>query len=166
MKCFLDSDGLLADFEDHCVARFGFRPSEVSVGTLWAKIHEDAAGFWSSIPPFPGAETIVDLARPYGATVLTGCPYDPNDHKNICPIADKYKRLWIEKQFGPNIPVITCFTRSKPRYMENPGDLLVDDNLGNIEKWERAGGVGLLAATTEQTIVDLRRKIKECEHAV
>ena len=41
---------------------------------------------------------------------------------------------------GPDVPVITCLAREKPRYAA-PGHVLVDDRETAREGWERNGGI-------------------------
>ena len=55
------------------------------------------------------------------------------------------------------------FTRQKENYATNPIDgspnILVDDKPSNIEKWEKAGGIGFLYQANQDSYADLVKNI-------
>jgi hypothetical protein len=160
VKIFLDNDGVLADFDGHCIALFGKSPRELGDVELWRLVNQDASAFWSGIPVMPRAQELIDIARPHGLTILTGCPYDVTDNTRICPIAQAHKPSWIEQHFGPGIPVITCFSRDKPLHMSAPRDILVDDFIVNIKRWQAAGGKTVWYQNADQAIARLKEKLE------
>lgn len=159
---FLDCDGVLGNFDGHCVALFGKTPGELGEIELWRLVQQDSAAFWLTMPVMPGAHELMEMAKPFNRTVLTGCPYDTADRERICQFAEVQKPEWIEKNFGPGIPVITCFSKHKPKHMIAPKDILVDDFIANIKRWQKAGGRTVWYRSAEQAIEDLRNRL---EHA-
>lgn len=129
---FQDLDGCLADFDGHVLACFGHDPRAVSDDELWQRIDAEPT-FWLDLPLLPDANALWEIVAPYSPTILTGCP------KSNFDIAARDKSMWFAKHFGNN-PVVTCRARDKPSYMRSPGDVLIDDFIANIKRWERAEG--------------------------
>jgi hypothetical protein len=138
MKIFLDNDGVLANFDKHVLDLFGKTPRELGDEKLWEHVNENPNYFWSTIPPMPYAHElwnfVVSTNIPF--CVLTGCP------KSHYEIAAEHKPLWIKNHFGET-EVITCLSKNKPLHMENPGDILIDDFVANVRRWEKAGGIAI-----------------------
>ena len=149
---FLDVDGVLADFDAHAAALFGASPRELGDDRLWQLV-EGLADFWTGIPLKAGAMDIWDVAKDQDPTFLTGCPRTGYDR------AAAHKREWLRRHFG-DVPVITCFSRDKARHLKAPGDILVDDRIVNIKRWEKAGGRGIRYRDARQTVRDLREALR------
>lgn len=144
---FLDCDGVLAAFDEHVQALFGFLPNEVPDDTLWREVNA-RDDFWLTIPVKDGAETLWKAATPFAPTILTGCPKSDFDR------AAAHKREWIARHFGA-VPVITCRSKDKQTHMKAAGDVLVDDRIYIIKNWRKAGGRGILHLHTNRTVGDL-----------
>ena len=152
LHLFLDVDGVLADFDAHVAAMFEASPRELGDDRLWPLV-EGLAEFWTSIPLKAGAMDIWAVARKHDPIFLTGCPRTGFDR------AAAHKREWLRRHFG-EVPVITCFSRDKARHLKAPGDILVDDRIANIKRWEKAGGRGIWYRDAEQTVRDLRQALR------
>ena len=124
---------------------------------LWRRVAAHPT-FWLDMPLAPGARDFWEEVRHHHPTFLTGCP-----RSDYTRAAD-HKRRWIERHF-PGAPVITCLSRDKPAAMTAPGDVLVDDFVANIRRWERAGGVGVLFRGFPQALRAVRRLMGEAETA-
>jgi hypothetical protein len=160
MKVFLDCDGVLGGFDGHCLSLFGKTADELGAVELWRLVYQDAAAFWLGIPVLPGAAELVQYARQHDGTILTGCPYNPDDENQICQFAALYKPQWIEQNFGAGIPVITCFSRDKPKFMESTANILVDHFALNNRRWKKAGGRAILYKNADQALADLKLEIE------
>lgn len=158
IRIALDCDGVIFDFNGHCEDRFGAHPHHLTFthedgvilkgdAALWSHVN-GCPDFWLDMPKFEHADELVEMARPYGVQFLTGCPVNGYDR------ADAEKRIKLAKLW-PGIPVITCRSKDKPIYMQQPGDILVDDFVRNIKKWTAAGGVAIHFKTFEQAARDL-----------
>jgi hypothetical protein len=137
---FLDSDGVLAAFDEHVYAQWGKTCRELGDAELWARV-EDYPNFWLDMPVKDEAYDLFDLVLPFKPTILTGCPATGYDR------AAAHKVEWYAKHFGSKygyeIPVITCRSKDKALHMKAPGDVLVDDFFVNIKRWRAAGGKGV-----------------------
>lgn len=151
----LDKDGVLGDFSGLCQTLFGFLPGTVSEQVLWDTIEEHVVGkgrpFWTEIPLMPRAHEIMDIARPYGVRILTGCP----KRETLYDIACRDKREWGATNF-PGVSVATCLARQKAAYMEEQGDILVDDFFSNCRRWSKEGGYAVQYHKPDQAVTDLR----------
>jgi hypothetical protein len=153
VNVFLDLDGVLGAFDEHVEALWGAGPRELGDVKLWELVSGHPP-FWIDSPLKPGAQELFDVAAPYNPTILTGCPTTGFDH------AVEQKRLWIDKHFGTHVPVIACLSRDKPLHMTQPKDILVDDFIVNIKRWQKAGGTTVWYQTADQAIADLKRKLE------
>lgn len=143
---FLDSDGVMADFERGFWEQFGLQFHNTSAAKAWSLIRK-TPDFYAKLPLMAGAEDIWHALRGKKVTVLTGCPSSGFDD------AAAAKRQWWEKNFGPQVHVITCLSKDKYLHMRQPGDILIDDHVKNIDAWERANGVGFLHQNSDLTVV-------------
>lgn len=150
----LDADGVIVAFNQHIKAISGNYPQELGDVALWAVI-EQHPEFWLDTPLFDHAHELVDLCRPYGVRFVTGCPADPVAHEK----ASLQKKQKLGEAFG--IPVVTCRAKDKALYMQEPGDILVDDFIRNIKRWEKAGGRAVYFRSYEQALVDLKNALAE-----
>lgn len=168
---FLDNDGVLAAFDEHCEALFGAGPRGLVYdcpdrgplkgdAALWAHVgtrHD----FWETIPVKEGAFDLVRAALPHSPSILTGCPRDGYD------LAAAHKVQWVRKMIaeplGVKIPVITCLSRDKPLHLKAPGDILVDDFIVNIKRWQKAGGTTVWYQNPADGLESFKRKLERAE---
>lgn len=139
----LDMDGPFYNLEGHFLACFGLTCDEAAAkGSIWDYLHQ-VPEFFSTMPLQPGAREFFDGIAHLDPTFLTCCPADGYDH------VARQKRMSIRRDFG-NYPVLPVCGHLKPGYfqvkqhfMQNPGDILIDDYRKNCEAWEAAGGVAI-----------------------
>jgi len=157
---FFDNDGVLAAFDEYVEELWGAGPRELGDEELWRRV-EETPTFWSHMPVKDRAHELFEVGLPYGPTILTGCPRTGFER------AAAHKPEWIDQHFGQRyglkIPVITCLSRDKPLHMKNPKDILVDDFIVNIKRWQKAGGRTVWYRDVDQSIEDLKRKIERAE---
>ena len=157
MQLFLDKDGVLADFEKHCITLFGKHPKDLGDTELWRLVNQDRETFWSTMPVKDRAYDLVFDITEHDPIVLTGCPRNGDIHHEICPVASSHKKEWVKKNFG--LETITCFAREKPMHMTSLSDVLVDDTYRNVKKWREAGGKAVWYQDYDQAIADLKKYI-------
>lgn len=140
-RLFLDMDGVFADFDGGYEQRFGHWPWEVDDATMWATIATVKDTFFRELPVCAGAvEFYDDLSDAgYEPIFLTACP-----ESNFASVAGQ-KKAWIKEHVSSNVLVIPVMHgKNKRHYLQNPGDILIDDFPRNIERWQEAGGQGWL----------------------
>jgi hypothetical protein len=117
---FLDSDGLIFDFNTHVMYHSnGVPPHRLGDEPLWSLVNS-IPDFWQTMPLLPWAHDLMDFCRPFHPTILTGCP------RSGYEVAAEQKIAKYAKHF-PGIPVITtCMSRNKVDHMRAKGDILVD----------------------------------------
>jgi hypothetical protein len=150
-KLFVDLDGVLADFEHGVLLATGKEPSRQSSRAMWSTLAKTPR-FYAELEWMPGARALWDFVAPYEPTILTGLPYGK--------WAEPQKREWCRRELGPDVPVITCFSREKAKRAAaaTPGDkvpVLIDDRESQKDPWEGIGGVFIHHTSVEKTIGEL-----------
>ena len=156
-RCFLDADGVLADFEKLAKTICGMDSKQYEdrhgPGPFWKLIRNyrdpiTGHGFFRSLELMPDAQALWDATKHLNPTILTGCPFG-----NWAP---PQKQEWAAEKFGPNVKIITCMAKDKIRHLENPGDVLVDDKTKFQATWEAGGGIFVHHTDTVSTLARLR----------
>jgi hypothetical protein len=153
-KLFLDSDGVLADFDAKAYEILGGRAiSEVPKGYLWAQVERydrEVAPFFESLDFMPGAERLISFAQDHfeHLAILTASGYTPKDGPD-------QKRRWYAQR-TPDMEVIVVAKSPDKAQFAAPHCILVDDRAKSLDPWIAAGGIGILHVTIDQTIEQLR----------
>lgn len=153
---FIDSDGVIADFDSRAVELLGGRQiADVPKGALWATI-ERSGNFFESLALMPGAERLVqyisDNFEDY--SVLTATGYTPKD-------AAAQKRRWYARHF-PNLMVhVVDKSPDKAAMFAGPRAILIDDRAKSIDPWVAAGGIGIFHTSVEDTIRQLAQYVTD-----
>lgn len=152
-------DGVLADFFGAWSEKAGVKnwkdiPADQVNTTLDDMVGTD---FFNTLPKFPTANTLVDLAKSYtGEYHINSSPLR-NDHEN----SGQWKKVWIKRELSTQ-PKTIILTNTKEKYAVNPdgsANILIDDRGANIQAWAHAGGIGLKYQADENTIAELRAKL-------
>ena len=146
MNIYLDMDGVIADF-------FGAFAKKNNV-SHWKSIKQkekalaDLVGtdWFYQLPTFEDdSAKIVEFVKKTAGDTNWGICSSPlrGDHNNSA----YWKRKWLEdKGFMPEVE--NCiFTSNKHKYAVNrltgKPNILIDDKIDNIKRWEQAGGIGI-----------------------
>ena len=168
MQVFLDSDGVLADFDKLAgeilgmpAREFEERKHNGDSGPMWAELyaHED---FFYKLPKMHDADELVAGVRAIGLepVVLTGVP-----SKEGSDWAIGQKIRWYADHF-PDLQVICCKSKDKFLHMvEDKHNVLIDDWLQHAQVWRDAGGTFIHHTTATQSLADLDRLIFELDYA-
>jgi 5'(3')-deoxyribonucleotidase len=152
MICYLDLDGVLADFVGGvCNAfniprhklldrlpkgQFDLAPAlGISESDFWG-IVDNHLYFWRSLQITPDGMEILKLCEDHfdEVVIMTSAPYNPQ------AAADK---VWWINSFLPNYKRKYAITSCKSAFA-HPEAVLVDDSDNNIEKFGHAGGGTIL----------------------
>lgn len=144
-RLYLDLDGVFADFDAHYAALFGHYHKAIPDDELWGKINA-APSFFRDMPMCPESYGFfLDVKRRYmwgtfgDIAVLTACP-----KSNYAHVA-RQKREWVREHLHPSLTVLpVAGGSSKPLFMHDKGDILIDDFERNTSAWEAAGGRSIL----------------------
>ena len=143
---FVDLDGVIADFEQHYENLFGHRHDAVPAGIMWRNIHKKE-DWWYTMPPMDHFVDFWNSIKHLNPVILTGCP--PANYQR----AVDGKIIWCEKYLGPDVEVITCRSKDKPKHMKAAGDILIDDLSKNCDRWREAGGISLQFAPENWKVI-------------
>jgi hypothetical protein len=158
LKIYLDMDGVLADFAGRYRTLFGVDPdiSSRNDPNIPKILGTD---FFRKLNKFSTSDQVVNLALKYGG-----------NHYGICssPLrgdiqnSSNNKKQWLLSNLSP-LPSDIVFTRNKEKYATSDGipNVLIDDKPSNIEKWNKAGGYGILYNAEYDTIDHLENKLKQ-----
>ena len=133
VQLYCDLDGVLADFNEGTQTLLGKYPDELSQSLLWSTVKKSKT-FYEDLPWMPEGKKLWENIKKYNPIILTGCPYG-------YPSAIEQKLNWCLRELGPNIKVITCKTKDKPKFCNpNSGDILIDDRTVIMDEWIAKGG--------------------------
>lgn len=144
-KIFLDLDGVMADFEKHFADCFdGKEPPSKANGVddaeMWALVH----GHGSFFRTMPWCEGAIDFYRT--ATIIHGFKFiilTAASKQHYAEMAIQ-KRDWVREKLPKDLMFLPVWgSSSKTLFMQNPGDILIDDYKKNCDRWEKAGGIAI-----------------------
>jgi len=150
-KVYVDLDSVLVDWEEG----FNQLSPNKSMGDWededneeggWKLIHDAGEEWWANLPWMKDGKKLWEFVKQFDPTILTS----PGTQE-IEPII-KAKNVWIDRELGDDVPRI--IDREKQKYAKK-NSILVDDQKGNIKRWEDAGGIGVRHTKTEDTIEQL-----------
>lgn len=158
--CFLDCDGVLADFVGGCARRLGLdcsyfdslplpMPWDLSrlFGMSKEQVKEFEQGldveFWESLEPYSWAEELVDfLSEVFGDNVLICTSAGPFGDGVYFQNAVVGKEKWVLRHF-PKFKkrTVVCYDK---RFLASPRHILIDDSSKNCTNFQMYGGHAIL----------------------
>ena len=146
---YIDMDGVLADFFGGVEKMYGVQHwkelTSDKTKDLKSEVINRITGtdFFATLPKFTNADELITLVKKF-----TGGKFSINtsplrgDNQN----SGKYKQLWIQQNIEKPDDVI--ITGRKESYAKDKAsvtpNILIDDRPVNIERWQGAGGYGIL----------------------
>jgi hypothetical protein len=130
---YVDLDGVLVDFAGGFQSKTGQTVDEYSKTQPFYKAIQNDQAFWEDLEWLPGAQDFWNSVTQYNPTILSGPLRDETSKTG--------KRVWVEKNLGPNVSVI--LESHKVKYAR-PGAVLVDDREKEVVPWGEAGGTAIL----------------------
>lgn len=131
---FCDLDGVLANFNKGVVNIFKKSPDQLNKSVMWSVINKSKT-FFETLPWMPRGRELWEKIKKYDPIILTGIPRSSS--------AAKQKRAWCARELGPEIHVVTCSTKDKPKFCIK-NSLLIDDRNINLTAWNDNGGKFIL----------------------
>lgn len=157
MKIFIDSDGVIADFEAHYLEKFEHAHNSVSDEEMWKNINSYPE-FFKNLPMLRGAHDAIWtlINNGYDVEILTACPKSNYAH------AAMMKKIFFLEKFGPDLRVLPVLGgKNKVLFMHQQGDILIDDFAKNIKPWREAGGIGIIHKNWKDTLEQLNNILGE-----
>ena len=118
------------------------------------------ADFFAVLPKFNTADALIDMVKKF-----TGGKFSINtsplrgDHENSA----KYKKVWISNNIEQPDDIIV--TGRKESYAKDKGtgtpNILIDDRPINIQKWQAAGGYGILYQANRDQLTKVQKGLED-----
>lgn len=163
---YLDMDGVLADFFGGVEKMYGVdhwkELTSDKTKDLKKEVIDRITGtdFFATLPKFQSADALIDMVKKF-----TGGKFSINtsplrgDHEN----SGKYKKVWISNNIEqPDEIVVTArketYAKNKANGMPN---ILIDDRPVNIQRWQAAGGHGILYQANRDPLSKVEKGLEE-----
>ena len=163
---YLDMDGVLADFFGGVEYLFGVdhwkELTNDKTKDLKKQVIDRITGtdFFAVLPKFPTADQLIDMVKKF-----TGGKFSINtsplrgDNEN----SSKYKKIWISNNIEQPDEIIV--TGRKESYAKDKAagtpNILIDDRPINIQKWQAAGGYGILYQANRASLEKVKKGLED-----
>ena len=158
---YLDMDGVLADFFGGVEKMYGVEHWKQLTNDKTKDLKKEVidritgSDFFATLPKFPTADALIDMVKKF-----TGGKFSINtsplrgDHENSA----KYKKIWISNNIERPDEIIV--TGRKESYAKDKAsgtpNILIDDRPVNIERWQGAGGYGILYQANRDSLTKVK----------
>ena len=162
---YLDMDGVLADFFGGVEFLYGVdhwkELTNDKTKDLKKQVIDRITGtdFFAVLPKFSTADDLISMVKKF-----TGGKFSINtsplrgDHENSA----KYKKIWISNNIEQPDDIIV--TGRKESYAKDKGtgtpNILIDDRPINIQKWQAAGGYGILYQANRDSLDKVKKGLE------
>ena len=163
---YLDMDGVLADFFGGIEKMYGVENwkqlTNDKTKDLKKEVIDRITGtdFFATLPKFPTADSLIDMVKKFtGGTFSINTSPLIGDHEN----SSKYKKVWISNNIERPDEIIV--TGRKETYATDKGtgtpNILIDDRPVNIQKWQAAGGYGILYQANRDQLTKVKKGLED-----
>mgnify|MGYP001464590534 FL=1 len=163
---YLDMDGVLADFFGGVEFLYGVEHwkqlTNDKTKDLKKQVIDRITGtdFFAVLPKFPTADALIDMVKKFtGGNFSINTSPLRGDHENSA----KYKKVWIANNIETPDEIVV--TGRKETYAKNKGtgtpNILIDDRPINIQKWQAAGGYGILYQANRDQLTKVQKGLED-----
>jgi len=163
---YLDMDGVLADFFGGVEFLYGVEHwkqlTNDKTKDLKKEVIDRITGtdFFAVLPKFPTADALIDIVKKFtGGNFSINTSPLRGDHENSA----KYKKVWIANNIEQPDEIVV--TGRKETYAKNKGtgtpNILIDDRPINIQKWQAAGGYGILYQANRDSLTKVQKGLED-----
>jgi 5'(3')-deoxyribonucleotidase len=154
---FCDMDGVLVDFDKGYKELTGATTHHVDAqgkDEFWNLFNNSLKEkgiseyqYWANLDWQPGGQELWNFIKPYKPYILTAPTYNPESREG--------KREWVQRLDGmKNIYFRPAKSKSD---FSGKDKILIDDREDTIDKWNAAGGIGILHTSAQNTINQLKQ---------
>ena len=163
---YLDMDGVLADFFGGVEKLYGVEHwkqlTNDKTKDLKKEVIDRITGtdFFATLPKFDTADGLIDMVKQFtGGTFSINTSPLRGDHEN----SGKYKKVWISNNIEAPAEIIV--TGRKESYAKNKAsgtpNILIDDRPVNIQRWQAAGGYGILYQANRDSLDKVKKGLED-----
>jgi hypothetical protein len=163
---YLDMDGVLADFFGGVEKLYGVQHwkelSSDKTKDLKQEVINRISGtdFFATLPTFNSAGELISMVKEFtGGNFSINTSPLRGDNEN----STKYKKLWIQNNIEqPDEIVVTGRKESyaKDKASGTP-NILIDDRPVNIQRWQGAGGYGILYQANRDSLTKVKQALDQ-----
>ena len=162
---YLDMDGVMADFFGGVEKMYGVEHWKQLTNDKTKDLKKEVidritgTNFFATLPKFETADALIDMVKKF-----TGGKFSINtsplrgDHANSA----KHKKTWISNHIEQPDEIVV--TGRKESYAVDKGtgtpNILIDDRPINIQKWQAAGGYGILYQANRDSLDKVKKGLE------
>ena len=162
---YLDMDGVLADFFGGVEKMYGVEHWKQLTNDKTKDLKKEVidritgTNFFATLPKFDSADSLIDTVKKFtGGNFSINTSPLRGDHENSA----KYKKLWISNHIEQPDEIIV--TGRKETYAKDKGtgtpNILIDDRPVNIQRWQAAGGYGILYQANRDSLDKVKKGLE------
>ena len=162
---YLDMDGVLADFFGGVEKMYGVEHWKQLTNDKTKDLKKEVidritgSDFFATLPKFPTADGLIDMVKKFtGGNFSINTSPLRGDHENSA----KYKKLWISNNIEQPDDIVV--TGRKESYAKDKGtgtpNILIDDRPVNIQRWQAAGGYGILYQANRDSLDKVKKGLE------
>ena len=159
---YLDMDGVLADFFGGVEKMYGVEHWKQLTNDKTKDLKKEVidritgTNFFATLPKFDSADSLIDTVKKFtGGNFSINTSPLRGDHENSA----KYKKLWISNNIEQPDDIVV--TGRKETYAKDKGtgtpNILIDDRPVNIQRWQAAGGYGILYQANRDSLDKVKK---------
>ena len=163
---YLDMDGVLADFFGGVEKMYGVdhwkQLTNDKTKDLKKEVIDRITGtdFFATLPKFDTADALIDMVKKF-----TGGKFSINtsplrgDHENSA----KYKKVWISNHIEQPDNIVVTGRKESWAVDKGTGtpNILIDDRPVNIQRWQGAGGYGILYQANRDPLSKVQQALEK-----
>ena len=163
---YLDMDGVLADFFGGVEKMYGVEHwkqlTNDKTKDLKKEVIDRITGtdFFATLPKFDSADQLIAMVKEFtGGTYSINTSPLRGDHEN----SGKYKRVWINNNIERPAEIIVPGRKesyAKDKASGTP-NILIDDRPVNIQRWQAAGGYGILYQANRDSLDKVKKGLED-----
>ena len=162
---YLDMDGVLADFFGGVEKMYGVEHWKQLTNDKTKDLKKEVidritgTNFFATLPKFDSADSLIDMVKKYtGGNFSINTSPLRGDHEN----SGKHKKTWISNNIAQPDEIIV--TGRKESYAKDKAsgtpNILIDDRPINIQKWQSAGGYGILYQANRDSLEKVKKGLE------
>ena len=163
---YLDMDGVLADFFGGVEKMYGVEHWKQLTNDKTKDLKKEVidritgSDFFATLPKFSSADALIDMVKKFtGGTFSINTSPLRGDHENSA----KYKKVWISNNIEQPAEVVV--TGRKESYAKDKAsgtpNILIDDRPINIQRWQDAGGYGILYQANRDPLSKVQKALEK-----
>ena len=163
---YLDMDGVLADFFGGVEKMYGVEHWKQLTNDKTKDLKKEVidritgSDFFATLPKFSSADALIDMVKKFtGGTFSINTSPLRGDHENSA----KYKKVWISNNIEQPAEVVV--TGRKESYAKDKAsgtpNILIDDRPINIQRWQDAGGYGILYQANRDPLSKVQKALEQ-----